>query len=121
MTESEWLACGDPKLMLECLRDSGDPSERKLRLFAAACCRRAWQLLDSHGRAVVELSERVADGLADEAEVKGAVYANCCQDIDVRAAVDYAALGGWRPAVTLLAAVCARPSDSVSAPEDSAV
>ena len=42
MTEQEWLACNDPQKLLDFLRDI--ISDRKLRLFALACCRRVWYL-----------------------------------------------------------------------------
>jgi hypothetical protein len=63
MTECEWLTCVDPNLMLVEL--SGRVSARKLRLFAAACCRHIWHLLpDQRSRTAVEVAERYADGLA---------------------------------------------------------
>jgi hypothetical protein len=40
MTETEWRACTEATPMLEFLR--GKVSNRKLRLFACACCRRIW-------------------------------------------------------------------------------
>lgn len=56
MTEQEWLASADPAAMLaEATRWISEPpqgppikmrlSDRKLRLFACACCRQVWHLL----------------------------------------------------------------------------
>lgn len=61
MTEAEWLSSTDAAAMLDFLRGRG--GDRKLRLFACACCRRVWRLiLDPRHRRAVEVAERWADG-----------------------------------------------------------
>jgi hypothetical protein len=71
MTEADWLACNDPLAMLHLLR--GVCCDRKLRLFAVACCRAAWPLLtDERCRRALELSEQFADGNASEADLLAA-------------------------------------------------
>lgn len=62
MTEAEWLACTDPTLMLEFPR--GKVSDRKLRLFAVACCRRGRSILQSRTTlAALDALEAYADDL----------------------------------------------------------
>ena len=70
MTEAEWLACNDPKPMLEFLH--GKASERKLRLYACACARRVWDCF-AKGKVPlpVGVSERFADGDVKGRELKG--------------------------------------------------
>jgi hypothetical protein len=86
MTEAEWLACADPEPMLAFLpgrmgvQDVRLPSgavvqapmypecrasDRTLRLFSCACCRRLGHLLsDERSRRAVEVTEQFVDGLA---------------------------------------------------------
>lgn len=63
MTESEWQACTEPQKMLEFLQ--GKVSERKLRLFTVACCRRLWILTTGEEPAELAIAEMFADGKAE--------------------------------------------------------
>ena len=84
MTEKEWLADVHPNPMLEYLR--GNTSERKLRLFACACCRRIWDLLiDVRSRTAIEVAELYADGNATGQERIDAE--NAARDADAELAV----------------------------------
>src|SRR5262249_45819362 len=73
LTETDWERCPDPARMLAHLGDA--LSERKLRLFACACCRRIWRQIegdrDTYGEetvamfsAPVPVAEDYADGQA---------------------------------------------------------
>jgi hypothetical protein len=97
MTEAEWLACEDPRKMLEalrgiaatheftscsclqvrCLRGAGFcPAYRKLRLFTLDCCLRLWPLLPHPvcGAAIQALG-RYIEGERSEADFSDAVAA----------------------------------------------
>ena len=74
MTEAEWLACVDPQKMLEILQ--GKASDRKLRLFAVACCRRVPHLTaEPPLQEAIRVSERYAEGLCSLEEVLAVVPA----------------------------------------------
>ena len=96
--EAKWLACTEPKDMLR-------SSDRKLRLFAVACCRRFGRLLDKDAsRQAIEVAERFADEQADREELESArseaVYApqpTRASDFAANAAM-YAALPSARAA-----------------------
>jgi hypothetical protein len=71
-TEAHWLACGDPAELVAGL--PGQPSERKLLLFACACCRRVGDLLTGPlSRNAIEVAERCAEGTASREELAAAV------------------------------------------------
>jgi hypothetical protein len=67
VNEAEWLACPNPWTMLSHVQQATSP--RKLWLFAIACCRRVWHLLHAAGdRALVEATERFAEGLLTQTD-----------------------------------------------------
>jgi hypothetical protein len=68
VSESAWKEESDPQKLLALLHNA---SERKQRLFAAACCRHGWHLLeDERSRQAVRVAERFADGLATLEEMR---------------------------------------------------
>jgi hypothetical protein len=68
MKEEQWMTATDPTPMLRFLLDGGKLSQRKGRLFSAACCRRIWGLLDKIGKEAVEVAEKNADGSVSDEE-----------------------------------------------------
>lgn len=67
--ETLWLTATRPEAMLQFLRKVGDPSERRCRLFACACVRRIWRLVDPTRQETVAVAERFADGRATVEEL----------------------------------------------------
>jgi hypothetical protein len=71
MTEAKWLAATDPGPMLTFLRGTGTATDRKLRLFAVACCRAAWDLLgDPRSGRGVEVAEMALDWLTSQGQME---------------------------------------------------
>jgi hypothetical protein len=102
VTEAEWLARDSPWGMVEFL---GDRSERKLKLFACACCRRVWRALtDARSRGAVEATERWLEGGASDAvlETAEAAARSACDASDrspAAVAATYLPLHtGWKAA-----------------------
>lgn len=68
-TEADWLACTDPDAMLDYLRLR--VSERKLRLFVVACCRRVAHLVtEPRCKQAIEIGERFADDRVGSEELE---------------------------------------------------
>jgi hypothetical protein len=107
MTEKEWLACADPRPMLEFRTDA--MSERKVRLFAWACCQRISHLLVlADSQTALKILEKYADG---QASLEDLVAVNRVHALKfsherllARGAVDcatFVARGGEAPVVNL--------------------
>jgi len=85
MTEQEWLSAKASHEMLQYLegrlyhwgKEDTPPkvSDRQIRLFACASCRRIWDLLDAPSRKAVEVAERYADAQVSVEELEAARHA----------------------------------------------
>ena len=67
MTQEQWLVCMDPAHMIDYLFFDRRVSDRKLRLFACACCRRIKRLIEDEDiPELLDLAEGFADGGVDQ-------------------------------------------------------
>src|SRR5262249_24486775 len=97
---AEWESRADPDRMLGIV--GGQTSDRKLRLFACACCRRFFDRLDLEGdQRAVQVGELIADGEANRQELAAAHLLR--YDLDLGEADAYKAA---RQAISV-AAACA--------------
>ena len=90
MTEQEWLACAEPRRMLNWLHNKA--SSRKLRLFACACLRRLQ--LGERSRKAVEIAERYVDGMAEEDE-RRRVAESAAEEVEAARRSAQASVTGW--------------------------
>lgn len=125
MNENAWLANDDVGRMLHAL--PGRPSNRKLLLFACACCRRHWPTLHARSRKAVEVVEAYADLDATDEDVARAFLdaravshqgdgANAAMHAVAHPAGEYASLAG---AVCQVVYYCARAAAATAFPRPS--
>jgi hypothetical protein len=100
VTEAEWLVCNSPVAILTFLRRR--VPERKVRLFAAACCRRIWDRLPHPcNRDLVAAIEDHPDGNFHDPELYAAIVASSarereCQDHPAYWVVKYLGRGFYK-------------------------
>jgi hypothetical protein len=75
MTDDEWLTSANWRAMVKFIQ--GKASDRKLRLFVCACCRRIWDLLpDDANRDLVAAVEDCPTGSFHDPELNAAIVAS---------------------------------------------
>ena len=94
MTQQEWLASKDPMAMMDHLKiQFHQPSDRKLRLFACACCRLTQSMHYPRAQAVV----KVAEEASEEPKITRSLHRRLSE---ARQSID--AIRGWFWCVTCL-------------------
>lgn len=84
MTETEWFADTTSLALMTHHLFGGGEGRRRARLFACACCRRVWHLIDVAARRIVEIAEALADGQATEAELQTAANPDDFDNLEAR-------------------------------------
>lgn len=74
MTESQWDTSNEPNEMLATIQNR-EVRERKLRLFAVACCRRVTHLLSDESERIVRACEALVDHAGNPTDIAAAVDA----------------------------------------------
>jgi len=112
MTDSDWLACKDAQQMLPLLQDR--IGEQKLRLFACACCRRVWHLLDEENRGIVHAAESYARGRISRQELAaaGANVTGADSEAERRAAENHLASARYEAATAAWQCATLPPPDA---------
>jgi hypothetical protein len=117
VTEKEWLDCSEPEEMLFGLGELG-ASDRKVRLFMCACCRRVWHLFrDKRCQHAVEAAEGLSDGSTsddemNEAQEEAETAAEEAEDIDLPHFEKLALVGSTNAASFALSDSVGRPLTS---------
>jgi hypothetical protein len=71
MTQSLWLACKDPAVMLDALK--AQSGSLKMKVFCCACCRRLWDVIsDERSRTALEKCEASIGGIVNVDQLDGA-------------------------------------------------
>jgi hypothetical protein len=68
--KQRWQRSKNPYTLVQLVKQRGLENQRKFRLVAAACCRRAWPKLKAAQRRALEVIERYADGEAKYTEMR---------------------------------------------------
>lgn len=72
MNEWKWRTCVNPHAMLEILQSDRTATDRKLRLFVSACCRRLWDWLEAPHQYLLSTLDQHADRRASSQQLNHA-------------------------------------------------